>query len=55
LILEDFRLILVTAVEIHKKVGGTKLEFGPRETTLPGYNVIRNGFMARCSVGIALE
>ena len=45
----------ITAVEIHKKVGGTKLEFGPRETTLPGYNVIRNSFMARCSVGIALE
>jgi hypothetical protein len=45
----------ITAVEIHKKVGGAKLEFGPRETTLPGYNVIRNSFMARCSVGIALE
>jgi hypothetical protein len=44
----------ITAVEIHKKVGGTELEFGPRHTTLPGNNIMRNCFMSRCNVGIAL-
>ena len=45
----------ITAVEVHEKVGGAHIEFGPRETTLPGQNVIRNCFIRGSQVGIALS
>ncbi len=44
----------VTAVEVHKTVGGTNIGFGPRETTLGGL-VIRNAFMCRVGVAISIE
>ena len=44
----------ITAVEIHLNVANTALRFGPRETNLGG-NTIRNGFMIRCGVGIAIS
>jgi hypothetical protein len=44
----------ITAVEVHMKVGGTDIEFGPHQTTLPGHNTIRNSFMSHCRVGISL-
>lgn len=43
----------VTAVEVHKKVGDTNFEFGPRETCLPGNNKISNCFFRNCRVGIS--
>lgn len=45
----------ITGVEIHKKVGGTELEFGPRETTLPGHNIMRNCFIRGCRVGLGIR
>jgi hypothetical protein len=39
----------ITAVEVQNKVGGTELASGPRETTLPGYIIIRNSFMSHGS------
>lgn len=45
----------ITAVEIHFRVGGTELEFGPRWTRLPGNDIIRNCFMSHCGAGIALS
>ncbi|MDA8333874.1 MAG: HNH endonuclease signature motif containing protein [Peptococcaceae bacterium] len=45
----------ITGVEIHKKVGGTELEFGPRETTLPGRNIMRNCFSRGCQVGLSIR
>lgn len=45
----------ITAVEIHSRVGGTDLEFGPRKTTLPGQNVIKNSLIQGCRVGISLS
>ena len=44
----------ITAVEVHKKVGGTEIAFGPRETVMPGQNVIRNCFFRGNRVGLAL-
>ncbi|MDX6507503.1 MAG: hypothetical protein QOG06_2147 [Gaiellaceae bacterium] len=43
----------LTAAEIHLRVAGTNIEFGPRYTTLPGV-AIRNIFFARSGGGIAL-
>ncbi len=44
----------MTAVEVYNRVGGTDIEFGPRETRLPGGSVMRNCLSIRCRVGIAL-
>lgn len=43
----------ITAVEVYENVGGTNIEFGPRETRLPGMT-LRNNFMRGCRAGIAL-
>ena len=49
---EAWRIKLpITAVEIHCKVGGTEVEFGPRWSRLPGNNIMRNCFIGNCSVG----
>jgi hypothetical protein len=42
----------LAAVEIQMKVGGTELEFGARDTRLPGNNVMTNCFMSGCGVGL---
>jgi hypothetical protein len=44
----------MTAVEVQMRVGGTELEFGPRETRLPGSNIIRGCLMTDCGAGIAI-
>jgi hypothetical protein len=44
----------ITAVEVHNRVGGTQIEFTPRETRMIGAT-IRNGFFAYNAVGIALN
>ena len=43
----------VTTVEVRMRVGGTPLEFGPTQTTLPGNNMMRGCFTADCAVGLA--
>lgn len=43
----------ITAVEVQMKVGGTHIEFGPRETTLPGMT-FSGGFFKNIGTGIAL-
>ena len=43
----------ITTVEIGMRVGGTSLEFGPTQTTLPGNNLMRGCFSADCAVGLA--
>ncbi len=48
-------LFPITAVEVYEKVGGTAFEFGPKETTLPGQNIIRNSFFNNCRVGLAVD
>lgn len=50
---QDHIKLPITAVEVHFRVGGTEIEFGPRWTRLPGNNVIQNGFISSCRVGIA--
>jgi hypothetical protein len=44
----------VTAVEIQMRVGGTEMEFGPRETRLPGGSLMRNYFASHCGVGLQM-
>lgn len=44
----------IAAVEVTMRVGGTDLEFGPRETQLPGGNLIRNCLMVQCQIGLQL-
>jgi hypothetical protein len=44
----------IAAVEIQMRVGGTEIEFGPRESRLPGGNVMRNCFASRCGVGLQM-
>ncbi|HVA18691.1 MAG TPA: hypothetical protein VMU55_00785 [Solirubrobacteraceae bacterium] len=44
----------LAVVEIHMRVGGTEIEFGPRETRLQGNNIMRNCFMAHCGVGVQM-
>lgn len=44
----------ITAVEVYNRVGGTDIEFGPRETRLPGGVVMRNCLSIGCRVGIGL-
>ena len=44
----------LTAVEVHNKIAGTEICFGPRETTLPGANIVRNSFMTNCHVGLRI-
>lgn len=43
----------ITAVEVHNKVGGTNIEFGPLQTKLPGVT-ITGSFASHCAVGIAI-
>jgi len=43
----------VMTVEVRMRVGGTPLEFGPTQTTLPGNNMMRGCFAADCAVGLA--
>ena len=43
----------ITAVELTSNVGGTEVEFGPRETILPGNTVLKGGLIARCRVGLS--
>jgi len=43
----------ILAAEVHMKVGGTNLEFGPRDTKI-GTNVFRNLFMSHCGVGLSI-
>jgi hypothetical protein len=45
----------ITAVEVCNRVGGTDIEFGPRETRLPGGRGMRNCLSIWCRVGLALE
>ena len=42
----------LAAVEIQMRVGGTEIEFGPRETRLQGNNIMRNCFASHCGVGV---
>ena len=42
----------IAAVEIQMRVGGTEIEFGPRETRLQGNNIMRNCFASHCGVGV---
>lgn len=44
----------ITAVEVYERVGGTGIEFGPRETRLAGL-VMRNCLVRGCRVGISLR
>lgn len=44
----------MTAVEVHNRVGGTDIDFGPRETRLPGGGGMRNCLCIGCRVGIGL-
>ncbi|NOQ43679.1 MAG: hypothetical protein GQ560_04380 [Dehalococcoidia bacterium] len=44
----------ITAVEVHEKVAGTELEFGPKTATLPGNNVMKGCFTSRCRVGLRI-
>ncbi len=44
----------ITALEVHYKVGGTKLEFGPRKTTIPEIGLLRNCFFNTGAVAINL-
>jgi hypothetical protein len=44
----------ITVVEVYEKVGGTEIEFGPRETTLPGGNILRNCFFRNNRVVISI-
>jgi hypothetical protein len=41
----------LAAVEIQMRVGGTEIEFGPRETRMQG-GVMRNCFSSHCGVGV---
>jgi len=43
----------ITAVEVHVKVGGTDLEFCPKETKLMG-SIMRNNFIRNCRVGVGI-
>jgi hypothetical protein len=45
----------ITAIEINNAVAGTNINFGPRETEMPGHNIISNGFFSHSRVGIAVE
>lgn len=45
----------ITCVEVHFKVAGTLIEFGPTYTRLPGNNIIRWGFVSHCGAGIVLR
>ena len=45
----------VTGVELTQRVGGTEIEFGPRETTMPGYNIFRNNFSRGGGIGLHLK
>jgi hypothetical protein len=45
----------ITCVEIHFKVAGTLIEFGPRYTKIPGNNFFFGGFISHCGVGIILS
>ena len=52
---ESWQIVFpITIVEIYEKIGGTEFEFGPRETTLPGYNTIRNCFFKNGRVGLLI-
>lgn len=44
----------IAAVEVTMKVGGTELEFGPRETKIPGDGLMSNCLTAQCHVGLQL-
>jgi hypothetical protein len=44
----------MTAVEVQNRVGGTDIEFGPRQTSFGGV-VISNCFAANCGAGIVLD
>jgi hypothetical protein len=44
----------IAAVEIQMRVGGTEVEFGPRESRLPGGGIVRNCFASRCGVGLQM-
>lgn len=45
----------ITAVEVQTTVGGTKIRFGPRFTSLPGENLIQNSFMRGGGTAISLN
>jgi hypothetical protein len=45
----------MTAVEVQMSVGGTGLSFGPRESRLPGKNVMRNCVMSNCVAGLVIS
>ncbi len=45
----------ITCVEVHFKVAGTLIEFGPRYTRLPGNNLLLWGFMSHCRAGIVVN
>lgn len=44
----------ITAVELQQGVGGTEIEFGPREKRWGRGGGMRNCFAARCNVGLEL-
>ena len=44
----------LAVVEIQMKVGGTEIDFGPRETRMQGNNIMRNCFSSHCGVGIQM-
>jgi hypothetical protein len=44
----------ITAVEVHMRVGGTNINFGPRETSFGGI-IMSNNFMSKCGAGIAID
>jgi hypothetical protein len=44
----------MTAVEVQNRVGGTDIEFGPRQASFGGV-VISNCFAANCGAGIVLD
>lgn len=45
----------INAVEIRMRVGGTEIDFGPRESRLPGGNIFPNGLIRDCPVGLAIQ
>lgn len=44
----------ITAVEVQMAVGGTGVDFGPRESRLPGGIVMRNCLSSDCGAGVTL-
>jgi hypothetical protein len=45
----------ITLVEVHEKVGGTGIDFGPKQTEMPGGCIFANGFSKNCKIGFCIN